>query len=251
MSEQVLKDRVAVVTGASRGIGRAAALAFAKAGAHVVAIARTQGALEELDDEIRAHGGSATLVPLDVSDLDAHDRLADAIFDRWGKLDILLLNAGALGLITPVRDLDRKVMNEVMSVNVTANWSLLKALDPALRASASGRVIAITSGAATRVKPYWGAYAMSKAALEVLIRSYAEETRTLTPIKAMLVSPGPMRTAMRKEARPGEDPMTLPPPEALAPDLVRIASADWTETGRMFDFQTGKVMDYQLPQPVA
>jgi NAD(P)-dependent dehydrogenase (short-subunit alcohol dehydrogenase family) len=248
MSSEDLKGRIAVVTGASRGIGRSAAIALAKQGAHVIALARTQGALEDLDDEIRAIGGSATLVPLDIRDYDALDRLSSAVFDRWGKLDILVANAGVLGTITPLRDLDQKPYDEVMAVNVTANWRLIRALDPALRESDAGRVVVLTSSAAWRIRPYWGVYAMSKAAVEVMARTYAEETRTLTNIRVTLINPGGMRTEMRRSARPGEDPMTLPTPDELMPDLIRFVKPDWTETGRLFDFPSRKLLDYQLPE---
>ncbi len=248
MSEPELKGRVAVVTGASRGIGRATALALAKEGAHVIALARTHGGLEDLDDEIRAVGGAATLVPLDIRDYEALDRLCSAIFDRWGKLDILVANAGVLGLITPMRDLDQKPFDEVMAVNVTANWRLLRALDPALRESDAGRVVVITSSAAWRIRPYWGAYAMSKAALEVMARTYAEETKTLTPIRVTVVNPGGMRTEMRKSARPGEDPMSIPAPEELMPELMRFVKPGWTETGRLYDFPSRKLLNYREPE---
>jgi NAD(P)-dependent dehydrogenase (short-subunit alcohol dehydrogenase family) len=247
MAARPLEGRVAVVTGASRGIGKATAIALAENGAHVVALARTQGGLEELDDAIRTAGSAATLVPLDIRDLDALDRLSSALFERWGKLDILIANAGVLGPITPLRDLDQKPFDEVMAVNVTANWRLIRALDPALRESDAGRVVALTSSAAWRIRPYWGAYAASKAALEALFRTYAEETKTLTNIRVTLVNPGGMRTEMRRSARPGEDPMTLPAPEELMPELMRFVHADWSETGRLYDFPSRKLLDYHLP----
>jgi NAD(P)-dependent dehydrogenase (short-subunit alcohol dehydrogenase family) len=211
-------------------------------------LARTQGGLEDLDDDIRSSGGSATLVPLDIRDFDALDRLSSAIFDRWGKLDILIANAGVLGPITPLRDLDQKPFDEVIAVNITANWRLLRALDPALRESDAGRVVGLTSSAAWRIRPYWGAYAMSKAAFEVMFRSYAEETRSLTNIRVTLVNPGPMRTEMRRSARPGEDPMSIPAPDDLMPELVRFVKPDWTESGRLYDFPSRKILDYKLPE---
>jgi NAD(P)-dependent dehydrogenase (short-subunit alcohol dehydrogenase family) len=242
-----LEGRVAVVTGASRGIGKAAAIALAEQGAHVIALARTQGGLEELDDSIRAAGSAATLVPLDIRDLEALDRLSAAIFERWGKLDILVANAGVLGPITPLRDLDQRPFEEVMAVNVTANWRLIRALDPALRESNAGRVIALTSSAAWRIRPYWGAYAASKAALEALFRTYAEETRTLTNIRVTLVNPGGMRTEMRRSARPGEDPMSLPAPEELMPELMRFVQAEWDQTGVLYDFPSRRLLNYHVP----
>ncbi len=169
--------RIALVTGASRGIGRAMALALARRGAHVVALARTQGALDELDDEIGAMGGQATLVPCDLADFDALDRLGAALFDRFGRLDVLVGNGGILGPLTPLAHADPKDWNKVMAVNVTANWRLIRSLDPLLRASSAGRALFITSGAAhrARMKPYWGPYAVSKAALEAIARTYAAE----------------------------------------------------------------------------
>ena len=245
--DKPLSNRIAVVTGASRGIGRAAALALADAGAHVIALARTQGALEELDDEIRAKGSTATLVPVDLKDLEALDRLGAAIHERWGKLDILLGNAGVLGELAPITHVDQPLWDEVMTINVTANFRLIRSLDPLLRASDAGRAIFVTSGAAHKCTAYWGPYSISKAALEVLVRTYAAETVT-TPVRAMLVNPGPLRTAMRRAAMPGEDPTTLKTPDDLAPHIVRLALPSWTETGKMFDFPSGRVL---APQPPA
>ncbi len=241
-----LAGRVALVTGASRGIGRAAALAFAQAGAHVVALARTTGALEELDDEIRALGGTATLVPLDLADGGGLEKLGPALMERWGRLDILLANAGVLGPLTPLGHASEKEWAQVFDINVTANWRLIKSLDPALRASESGRVMLLSSGAAHKCSAYWGPYSISKAAVEALGRTYAAETAT-TPVKVMLVNPGPLRTKMRAEAMPGEDPQTLRTPEELAPHLVEIASPAWRESGKIFDFPQGKVLSPQMP----
>ncbi|WP_230531961.1 SDR family NAD(P)-dependent oxidoreductase [Microvirga roseola] len=242
-----LSNRVAVVTGASRGIGRAAALALADAGAHIIALARTQGALESLDDEIRAKGSSATLVPVNLKDLEALDRLGAAIYERWGKLDILLGNAGQLGELAPITHIDQPVWDEVMAVNVTANYRLIRSLDPLLRASDAGRAIFVTSGAAHKCKAYWGVYSVSKAALEALVRTYAAETVT-TPVRAMLLNPGPLRTNMRRAAMPGEDPLTLKTPEELAPHIVKLALPSWDQTGKIYDFtQDGKVLEPQMP----
>ncbi|MBZ6076893.1 SDR family NAD(P)-dependent oxidoreductase [Microvirga puerhi] len=242
-----LANRVAVVTGASRGIGRAAALALAEAGAHIIALARTQGALESLDDEIRAKGSSATLVPVDLKDFDALDRLGAAIYERWGKLDILLGNAGILGELAPITHVDQPVWDAVMAINVTANYRLIRSLDPLLRASDAGRAIFVTSGTATKCTAYWGVYSVSKAALNALVQTYAAETVT-TPVKAMLLNPGPLRTAMRRTAMPGEDQMTLKTPEELAPHIVKLALPDWIETGKIYDFtQDGKVLTPQMP----
>lgn len=239
--DKPLANRVAVVTGASRGIGRAAALALAEAGAHIVALARTQGALEDLDDAIRAKGGSATLVPVNLKDFDALDRLGAALHERWGKLDILLGNAGVLGELAPITHIDQPVWDEVMAVNVTANYRLIRSLDPLLRASDAGRAIFVSSGAAHKATAYWGPYAVSKAALEVLVRTYAAETLK-TPVKAMLVNPGPLRTNMRRAAMPGEDPQILRTPEDLAPHILKLALPSWTETGKIYDFPSGGVV---------
>lgn len=243
----LLAGRIALITGASRGIGRAAALAFAKAGAHVIALARTVGGLEELDDDIKAIGGSATLVPLDLKDFDALDRLGASIHARWGKLDILLGNGGVLGTIGPLNHIDPKVWDDVFAVNVTANYRLIRALDPLLRASDAGRAIFLSSSAGNRALAYWGCYGASKAALDGMCRDYAEEVKNISSIKVMLVNPGGMRTRMRAAAAPGEDPMSLPTPEDLAPHLVAMAAPSWNETGKMFDFRQKRVLEFRSP----
>jgi NAD(P)-dependent dehydrogenase (short-subunit alcohol dehydrogenase family) len=245
--------RVALVTGASRGIGRAAAVALAKTGAHVVALARTQGGLEELDDEIRAlksaDPDATTLVPMDLRDFAAIDRLGEALYRRWGRLDALVGNAGLLGLLTPLHQLDPKTWDEVMAVNVTANWRLIRSLDPLLRRSAAGRVAFITSGAASRaeLRAYWGPYAVSKAALDALARTYAAETVNTSNIRVMLVNPGPLRTVMRATAMPAEDPATLRRPEELAPKIAEICSPEWSETGKLYDFPSGRILRFSAP----
>jgi NAD(P)-dependent dehydrogenase (short-subunit alcohol dehydrogenase family) len=246
MADQLLAGRVAVVTGASRGIGRAAALALAGAGAHIVALARTQGALEELDDAIQSAGGTATLVPVDLKDFEALDRLGAALYERWGKLDILFGNAGLLGGLSLLGHYDPKIWDDVMAVNVTANWRLIRSLDPLLRASDAGRAIFVSSGAAQKCTAYWGPYSVSKAALEALARTYAAETVN-TPVRVMLVNPGPLRTRMRASAMPGEDPETLRTPEDLAPQILRLAAPAWGETGKLYDFPTDRVLAYQMP----
>lgn len=241
----LLAGRIAVVTGASRGIGRSAALALARAGVHVVAIARTVGGLEELDDEIQAGGGSATLVPLDLKDYAGIDRLGAALYERWGKLDMLLGNAGLLGVLTPLSHLDPKVWDDVMAVNVTANWRLIRSLEPLLRQSDAGRAVMVTSSAAQRVRPYWGVYSASKAALEALVKTWAGELRQ-TNVRVNILDPGRMRTHMRAQAFPGEDPETLPLPEAVAADIVRMLSPEYTDNGACFHFPSGKTTP--LPQ---
>src|SRR5918997_2077122 len=245
--DKPLANRIAVVTGASRGIGRAVAVELAKAGAHVIALARTQGALEELDDEIRAQGGAATLVPADVKDYEALDRLGAAINQRWGKLDILIGNAGVLGDVAPLTHVDPATWEATMAVNVTANWRLIRSLDPLLRASDAGRAVFVTSGAAHNLRAYRGPYSVSKAALEALAITYAAETVS-TPVRVMLINPGPLRTAMRAAVMPGEDPMTLKTPEDFAPHVVRLTSPDWTETGKIYDFPQNRVLTPQPPR---
>jgi NAD(P)-dependent dehydrogenase (short-subunit alcohol dehydrogenase family) len=236
-----LKGRIALVTGASRGIGRALALALAGAGAHVVAVARTTGALEELDDAIKAAGSAATLVPLDVRDSPGIDRLGAALFERFGKLDVFVGNAGVLGRLSPLGHIEPKVWDEVMAVNVTANWRFIRSLDPLLKRSEAGRVVFVTAGAAVKATAYWGPYAVSKAALDALARTYAAETAT-TPLRVNLLSPGPIRTRMRAKAMPGEDPETLPLPETLAAAAMPLFAADLADTGAVFDFVDGGIV---------
>jgi len=225
-----------LVTGASRGIGRAAAIALAGAGAHVVLVARTVGGLEETDDAIQKAGGSATLVPMNLRDFEAIDRLGASIYERWGKLDAFLGNAGVLGQLSPLAHLDPKTFQEVLEVNLTANWRLIRSLDPLLRLSDAGRVLFVTSGAARKHTAYWGAYALSKAALECLALTYAAECET-TKIKVNLINPGPMRTAMRKKAMPGEDPGTLPVPEDLAYRVVEMLAPTYDRNETVINFQ--------------
>ncbi|MBL1257364.1 SDR family oxidoreductase [Methylocystis sp. Sn-Cys] len=237
---------IALVTGASRGVGRAISLELARQGAHIVALARTQGALEELDDDIRALGGQATLVPCDVTDFDALDRLGAALFERWGKLDVFVGNAGVLGPLSPLAHVDVKDWNRVVAVNVTANWRLIRSLDPLLRASRAGRVLFVTSGAAHKAKPFWGPYAISKAALDAMARTYAAEVKN-DGVTVMIANPGPLRTRMRAQAMPGEDPMTLPAPEDFAKKCLPLLAPDWRETGRLYDFPTDRLMDFRPP----
>ena len=217
-----LKGRIALITGASRGLGAAAAVAFAREGAHCVLVARTVGGLEAVDDKVKAAGGSATLVPLDITDGAGIDRLGAALYERFGRLDVLVGNAAVLGVLSPVGHIEPKTFDEVMAVNVTANWRLIRSFDPLLRASDAGRAIFLTSGAARRVLPYWGAYATSKAALDMLVGIYAAEVAH-TKVRVNLYNPGPMRTGMRKQAFPGEDQDALPTPEAHAEMLIALA----------------------------
>jgi NAD(P)-dependent dehydrogenase (short-subunit alcohol dehydrogenase family) len=244
-----LDGRIALVTGASGGLGRAVAIELAKAGAHVVALARTQGGLEELDDAIRDAGGEATLAPCDVKDFPALDRLGAAIFERWGRLDVFIGNAGALGPLTPLAHVEPAQWEEVFAVNVTANWRLIRSLDPLLRAAEAGRAVLVTSGAghAAAFKPYWGPYAISKAAVDALVRTYAAETQNISAVKVMAVNPGPLRTRMRAAAMPGEDPLRLRAPEELAPKIVALCAPDWPLTGKLYDFPSDRVLSFMPP----
>lgn len=242
-----LSGRIALVTGASRGIGYFLAKGLAAAGAHVVAVARTTGGLEELDDEIKASGGQATLVPLDLTDMPAIDRLGGAIHERWGKLDILVANAGILGVISPLGHVEAKVFERVMNINVTSTWRLIRAVDPLLRASDAGRAIVMSSGAAHSARAFWGPYAASKAAVEALVRSWSHETEKL-PLRINAVNPGATRTAMRAQAMPGEDPNTLPHPAEVAAKILPLAGPAVSETGAIFDVPQNRFLQYQMPR---
>jgi NAD(P)-dependent dehydrogenase (short-subunit alcohol dehydrogenase family) len=235
-----LTGRIALVTGASRGIGRAIALAMAREGAHVVAVARTVGALEDLDDDIKSAGGSASLVPLDLRKPEGIDQLGLIVFERWKRLDILVGNAGVLGRLSPLGHIEPKTWDEVMAVNVTANWRLIRSFDPLLRQSDGGRAVFVTSGAARIIHAYWGPYAVSKAALEALAKTYAAETVT-TAIKVSLLNPGPIRTRMRAQAMPGEDPDSLPPAEAVAEAFLPLVLSSQRESGLIYDFTQGQL----------
>jgi NAD(P)-dependent dehydrogenase (short-subunit alcohol dehydrogenase family) len=241
-----LTGKVALVTGASRGIGYSTALELAKAGAHVVACARTVGGLEDLDDAIKAVGGSATLVPFDLADMNAIDALGASIFERWGKLDILVANAGVLGVISPIGHIEAKVFEKVMTINVTATWRLIRSVDPLLTRSEAGRAVILSSAAAHRCRPFWGAYSASKAAVEALARTWAGETQS-TPLRVTSVDPGATRTAMRAQAVPGEDPETLPHPSQVAKAMMPLLAPDYTETGKLFIVRENKLVGYQMP----
>ena len=241
-----LSDRIALVTGASRGIGAALALELAQAGAHIVAVARTVGGLEELDDKIKAKGGSATLVPLDVKDTDGIARLALALNERYGRLDVLVGNAGLLTTPSPLGHIERKAWDDVMAVNVTANWQLIRACDGLLQASDAGRAVFITSALAYLARPYFGLYAASKAALDALVRTYAAECES-TKVRANLFSPGQTRTRMMRTAFPGIDPDTLPTPEEVVKTILPLCLPSCTQTGKIYSFRAEKFLD--LPAP--
>jgi NAD(P)-dependent dehydrogenase (short-subunit alcohol dehydrogenase family) len=241
-----LSGRIALVTGASRGIGAAVALALAKHGAHVVAVARTVGGLEELDDKISALGGTATLVPLDIKDSAGLQRLAPALRERHGRLDILVGNAGYLPVPAPLGHIEPKNWDDALAINVTANWRLIAAMDPLLKLSDAGRAVFITSGLASMARAYFAAYATSKAALDALVRTYASEVAT-SKVKVNLFSPGQTRTKMMATAFPGVDPETLPLPETVAETIVPLCSPDCTENGKLFDYRSGKFLSFQPP----
>ncbi len=233
MPEGRLAGRIALVTGASRGIGAAVAKRFAAEGAKLVLAARTVGGLEEVDDEIRKAGGDeATLVPLDLRDFEAIDQLGAALYQRFGRLDVLVGNAGVLGVLSPLGHIDPQVWQETLDVNLTANWRLIRSLDPLLRRSEAGRAIFVTSGAADAARAYWGPYAVSKVALEMLVKTYAAELAR-TEVRANLVSPGVVRTRMRAQAFPGEDPLKLAAPEDVTDVFVELATAACKRNGQV------------------
>jgi NAD(P)-dependent dehydrogenase (short-subunit alcohol dehydrogenase family) len=229
-----LVDKIALITGASRGIGAALAERFAREGAHVVAVARTVGGLEEVDDAVRAAGGTATLVPLDLRDFVKIDELAARILDRWGRLDILVGNAGEFGVFSPLGHIDPATWSEVMDLNLTANWRLIRAMDPLLRVAPAGRAIFVTSGVARGIHPYWGPYAVSKVGLEMLVKIYAGEI-TKTRVRANLIDPGIVRTRLRARAFPGEDPAHLPPPESVTDAFLALALPQCTRNGEILN----------------
>ncbi len=242
MNERPMQGRVALITGASRGIGRAVALRLARVGAHVVAVARTSGALEELDDEIReiAGGEGATLVPLDLAEGDGIDRLGAVLYERYGRLDAFFANAGVLGPLSPLGHIDPKDWQRVIDINITAQYRCVRSFDPLLKRSDAGRVVFTTSRAGWYCKAYWGGYAVSKAALECMARIYAHECEN-TPVRVNILNPGPIRTAMRAKAFPGEDPEALPTPDDLAAACVRLFFPETRENGAIFSFVDGEL----------
>lgn len=229
-STRRLAGKIALITGASRGIGAAVAVRFAREGAHVVLAARTVGGLEEVDDAVRAAGGTATLVPLDLRDFVKIDELAAALLDRYRRLDILVGNAGELGVFSPLGHIPPTIWDEIVSLNLTANWRLIRAMDPLLRAAPAGRAIFVTSGIARRTFAYWGPYGVSKAGLEMLVQIYAAEIAK-TRVRANLIDPGPLRTRLRARAFPGEDPNSLPTPDVVARLFVDLALPECGRNG--------------------
>jgi len=232
-------DKLALVTGASRGIGRAVAKALAAEGAHVILVARREGSLEDVDDEIRQLGGSATLVKLDLADHEKVDALGPSLFSRWGKLDVLVANAGMLGPLSPLPHISDDAWNNVLTVNLTANWRLIRTLDPLLRHADAGRAAFVSSGAAAARNAYWGPYAVSKAALEALVKTYAHEISS-TNVRVNLINPGPVRTEMRQQAFPGEDPMSLPTPQDVALQFLDVVDVSCADNGKVFSFDHRK-----------
>lgn len=232
----LLHDRVALITGASRGIGAAVARRFAAEGAHVVLLARTVGGLEEVDDAIKAIGGTATLVPCDLREFERLDQLGPPLLERFGRLDVFVANAGTLGTLTPVVQYDAAAWQEAFDVNVNANWRLIRVVDPLLRRSDAGRAILVTSAAARNPRAYWGAYAVTKAALEALATVWAAELAT-TSVRVNLLNPGPTATGMRAAAFPGEDPATLLTPDQIAETFVQLALPACSRHGELVEAQ--------------
>jgi NAD(P)-dependent dehydrogenase (short-subunit alcohol dehydrogenase family) len=230
VANKFLEGRVALVTGASRGIGAATAEALAAVGAHVILTARTAPDLEQVEERIDAGGGSATIAPLDLTQGDSIARLATAIAGRWDALDVLVLNAATLGSLTPVAAIDGKEFNRVLTLNVLANQALIAGFDPLLRKSQAGRVLAVTSSVGAHPRAYWGAYGASKAALDNLVISYGQEVGSVSPVKVAIVDPGATATTMRGRAFPGEDQTTLKPPSAVADAIAALLRRDF-ETG--------------------
>ncbi|VAW07522.1 Oxidoreductase, short-chain dehydrogenase/reductase family [hydrothermal vent metagenome] len=240
-----LEDKIALITGATRGIGAGVALALAREGAHIIMVGRTTGALEEMDDAVREAGSEATLVPMDLSDFDAIDRLGGHVAEQWGRLDILIGNAGILGPISPLGHIRPKNWDQLMAINVTANYRLIRSFDPLLRAADAGRAIFVTSTVATSCRPYWGGYATTKAALNCMVKTYAGEVVNNTNVRANIINPGPIRTDMRATAMPGEDPETLDTPGDIAPLFVKMSLPEFQESGRIISYADYKTGDYR------
>ncbi|WP_455482634.1 SDR family NAD(P)-dependent oxidoreductase [Bartonella sp. B35(2025)] len=241
-----LSGRVALITGASRGIGYHLALELAARGSHIIAIARTISGLTELDNQIRKKGASATLVPLDLHYMEDIDTLGVSIADRWKKLDIMVANAGILGTLSPIAHTENMVFEDIFQINLISQWRLMKAVEPLLRKSDAGRAIMLSSSVAHLARASWGPYAASKAALEIITRCWAEELKQ-TPIKVNCVNPGATRTAMRAQAMPTEDPQTLPSPQEVAAKIVHLLSPNLQETGKLFNVHENQFVNYHIP----
>jgi len=233
MTDRPFSDKIALVTGASRGIGAATALSLAVRGAHVLLVARTVGGLEATEEAIHAAGGTATIAPLDLADGDSIGRLAHAVGERWGRLDTLVLNAAILGTLTPVPSIDAKEFSRLLTLNVGANQALIAAFDPWLRQSAAARVVAITSSVGAQPRAYWGGYGASKAALETLTLAYADEMAGLGDLRVAIVDPGATATAMRTDAFPGEDPATIKQPEVVGEAIADLLASDFPTGHRL------------------
>lgn len=244
-----LSGRIALLTGASRGIGRATALALAKSGAHVVAVARTTGGLEELDDEIGAAGGTATLVPLDMKDADGIARLSAALSERYGKLDIMIANAGILGVLSPLSHVEPKVWDDVLAVNVTANWHLIRWMEPLLKQSDAGRAVFVTSALAWYGRAYWGPYSVSKSALNAMVQAWAAETAS-TNLKVNMIAPGLVRTQMMTQAFPGRDPEEFESPDKIAEKIVELCLPGVQETGLLYAYPAKKFLKLGEPTDI-
>lgn len=250
MSHLSMKGRLALVTGASRGIGRAVALALAEAGCHVIVTARSLPGLESLDDEIQALGGTATLLQLDLKKGDKIDQLGPTIYQRWQKLDILVGNAGILGPLSPLAHVTEDGWTQTLEVNLTANWRLIRSLDPLLQRSDAGRAVFVTSGAASGKYAYWGPYATAKAGLETMVKTWSHEIAT-TNVRANLINPGATRTTMRAKAFPGEDPATLPAPGELVPLFMELVSPACQRNGEVINFRDWRAQSQAAPVPAA
>ncbi len=244
------KDRLALVTGASRGIGRAVALGLAKAGAHVIISARSLPGLESLDDEIQSLGGAATLLQLDLKKGDKIDQLGPTIYQRWQKLDILVANAGVLGPLSPLGHITEDAWMQTIEINLNANWRLIRSLDPLLRRSDAGRAVFVTSGASSGKYAYWGPYAASKAGLEAMVKTWAHEVEN-TSVRANLINPGATRTSMRAKAFPGEDPANLPAPEDLVPLFLELLSPACQKNAEIVNFRDWRGAHNVAPAPAS
>jgi len=232
VAEKPLSGQLALVTGASRGIGAATAIALARAGAHVILTARTVKALEEIEDQIHAFGGNSTIAPLDLAEPDGIARLAAAIANRWDRLDILVINAAVLPQLGPVTQVDPKAFTQAITVNLLATQALLAAFDPLLKRSERGRIIGLTSSVGAQPRPYWGAYGATKAAFDTLLAAHAQEVERISEIKVAIVDPGATRTKMRANAYPGEDPNTVKAPEVVADRLIALVQEDFSSPYR-------------------